>query len=534
MMKLEPCGEFPPGKQDRNWFYNRIRIDGQDRIYVLLARTAEMRVFNARGELLANWGPQNRRSGGSDSASLAVTPSGSVYILDRSTITTYTADGKHLQTITLTGEAAEGYKPPLAVDAQERFILISGPADAIHRVRPGGDSGEKITVRGKSPGKTKDPGDLCIGPDGAVFVIDGGNKRIQKLDDTGATVLVESFDKLPGIPEHLAVGPKGDLYCTARTALFKLSPSGEVIWQYSLKEHPEISLQTMFDLAISSTEQIYVTDAQSESVYIFSAEGTLLGHWPVCPEQGLVQQLRHPWGIAVDSCGNVIVTDTILCKVLKYSPEGKLLWVDGRPDLTRAHDGLALPTFVKVDPRDQIYISDSGNRRICKLSPDGTLVGTIDLAEVPSGLAIDAQGCLHVAEPTQCRIARFSQEGRLVARLSVSKQLTSINGIALLSSGHVFILDGRSKKLLVLNPKREIVATIPTNEASFPNDIYADEGGTVLISDAGSRGVIHYDLTKKLSESLNIFGEVFGMAVVNNDRIYLAMKRGIQSFSMKR
>src|SRR5204863_418305 len=90
--------------------------------------------------------------------------------------------------------------------------------------------------------------------------------------------------------------------------------------------------------------------------------------------------LNQPFGVAVDSQGNLFIADTENDRVRKVSTDGTITTVAGSGVRGFAGDGdpatsaqLALPTGVAVDAQGNVFIADRDNARIRKVSPDGTI-----------------------------------------------------------------------------------------------------------------------------------------------------------------
>lgn len=88
-------------------------------------------------------------------------------------------------------------------------------------------------------GNFKAPNDICVGPDGSIFILDTGNNRIIQLSSDWELVRVlQSFDR-EGVsdrfnsPQGLCVSPNGDLYVadTGNGRVLHFSASGAFVKQ---------------------------------------------------------------------------------------------------------------------------------------------------------------------------------------------------------------------------------------------------------------------------------------------------------------
>ncbi len=139
--------------------------------------------------------------------------------------------------------------------------------------------------------------------------------------------------------------------------------------------------------------------------------------------------LRRPMGLAFDASGNLYIADTGNHAVRKVA-RGVITTVAGTgvagfngDDQPAASAQLNNPLDVKVDAQGNLYIADSGNHRVRRVSPGGiitTVAGTGEPAfntefgaastvalNTPAALAIDAAGDLFVADWQNYRIRRI-------------------------------------------------------------------------------------------------------------------------------
>ena len=144
-------------------------------------------------------------------------------------------------------------------------------------------------------------------------------------------------------------------------------------------------------VAVDGAGIIYVADANNNTIRMISPTGVVMtlagsaGQAGSADGTGNAARFNGPEGVAVDGAGNVYVADTNNQLIRKISPAGVVTTLAGSPGQNGTADGTGsaarfyLPYAVAVDGGGNIYVADYGNNTIRKISPAGvvtTLAGS--------------------------------------------------------------------------------------------------------------------------------------------------------------
>jgi len=205
-------------------------------------------------------------------------------------------------------------------------------------------------------------------------------------------------------------------------------------------------------------------------------------------------QLNEPNGVAVDGAGNVYIADTNDNKIRKLTPAGAISTIAGdgntcaSPSTTTCGDGptatsaqLSEPTGVARDGAGIVYIADANEHKIRKLTPSGAI----------STIAGDGNTC---ASPSTTTCGD--------GPTATSAQLNQPEGVAVDGAGNVYIADANDNKIRELTPTGAIStiagdgspcaspttscgdgATATSAQLNFPTGVAVDGAGNVYIAD---------------------------------------------------
>ncbi len=168
-------------------------------------------------------------------------------------------------------------------------------------------------------------------------------------------------------------------------------------------------------------------------------------------------QFRGPWGVAVNSSGDVWVADATNSRLEEFSASGEYIRQAGSGGLGNGQfktvEGLA------IDPQGHVWAVDSGGNRVEEFSATGEYLGqfgsggwgvkTEGQFEFPAALAIDSKGDFWVGDYNNYRVEEFSSSGVYMrefgSRGTGTGQFEGVGGIATDSSGDVWVVDSSDR-----------------------------------------------------------------------------------------
>jgi DNA-binding beta-propeller fold protein YncE len=113
-----------------------------------------------------------------------------------------------------------------------------------------------------------------------------------------------------------------------------------------------------------------VVDSGNDRIQKFTKDGRFLAKWGTTGSGD--GQFNMPWGIDLDSEGNVYIADWRNDRIQKFSPDGRFLMKCGRSGSGEGE--LNRPSGVAVDNDGVIYVADWLNNRLQVFDPDGNFV----------------------------------------------------------------------------------------------------------------------------------------------------------------
>jgi len=243
------------------------------------------------------------------------------------------------------------------------------------------------------------------------------------------------------------------------------------------------------------------------------------------PGPATSSQFIQPLGMVFDSSGNLYVADNNGSYIVKITPSGTLSIVTGDGTNSpptpgpAASSSIGRPYGLCIDASNSLYFSDSSNHLVCKITSGGTLSivagvsGTTGVPtpgtdpsqwflNEPNGVAMDASGNLYIADSSNSLIEKITPGGTLsiIAGIAgdtspatpgpaTSSTVGTPTGIAVDASGNIYIADNVNVVLLKINSSGTLsVFATETNGNAFSDMkiLTVDSARNVYIADSGN------------------------------------------------
>lgn len=217
--------------------------------------------------------------------------------------------------------------------------------------------------------------------------------------------------------------------------------------QQRLADKPLYALWTPYGLAVDSKGNVYVADAKVGAVFIFNTETKGIQ----MIKNGVHARFGYIVGLAIDDADRMFVSDTQLHRVLVFNPQHK---TEGS-----ISEGLVDPGGIAIDNEnrflyvadaalDQVLVYDADKfnliRRIGTTGKDHTLNDPGNFSK-PTNVAVDQDGNLYVADTYNNRVEIFDADGNFIRQFGKSGDrpgsFARPKGIAVDADGHIWVAD---------------------------------------------------------------------------------------------
>ena len=261
-----------------------------------------------------------------------------------------------------------------------------------------------------------------------------------------------------------------------------------------------------FGMCIDNEGIIYIADAENNRIRKVDPEGfvtTFAGSGNKGLKDGtlLTAEFNSPSGICTDNKGNFYVVDFLNQAIRKIDTEGNVTTIAGSGEVG-LQDGTGkevkfnYPRGIVINSKNELFVSDSWNHRIRKITADGTVTtfagggpcaivnaegpnsndfgthkdgpDTTARFHTPCGLAIDSHDNIYVADAVNHMIRKITPEG-MVSTLA--------------GNGEAGLVDG----------------TVENSQLNTPTELFVSSDGLAYISDTYNNAIRFIDKDGNIS-----------------------------------
>jgi len=291
---------------------------------LLLAGIATNQSFgdNAHSQVL-QWGSFGQIDGGHffQLEGLSVDDEGNVYVTDsgNARVQKFTSDGQFLNTWGVSGTDNGEFKKPTGIATYENNVYVVDSEQS--KIQVFDSTGKFLQSWGKfgsDQGEFFYPQGISISNDGVVYVADTKNHRIQQF-----------------------------------------TTDGEFLSSFGIFGPGDGKLRTPVDVALGEN-YVYVSDPGNSKIEKYTYEGISVGSFDYNFGGSHVQ----PYGLTVDTDGNIYFTDMYKHRIVKIDPEGTTLKIFGSVGSDKGK--FIAPKDIILDDKGYLFVTEYGNNRIQK------------------------------------------------------------------------------------------------------------------------------------------------------------------------
>ena len=251
---------------------------------------------------------------------------------------------------------------------------------------------------------------------GNVYVVDRGNRRVQKFDAGGAFLTAWGSEGTGDgqfvRPVAAAVDAAGSVYVVdlAPPRIQKFTGEGSFLLAWGSAGTGPGEFDFPYGVAVDAGGNVYVADSANDRIQKFDGSGAFVLQWGT-PGTGN-GQFDEPYDVAADGAGNVFVVDADNHRIQKFDANGVFLTAWGSEGTGNGQ--FTYPQRVAVDDGGNVYVTDAEADRVQKFDGAGAYLADVSSAGTsdaslffPLGIATGRGGKVYVTNRLDERMQLF-------------------------------------------------------------------------------------------------------------------------------
>lgn len=396
---------------------------------------------------------------------------------------------------------------------------------------PGANGGENDLVRFKSPNG------VAVDGAGNVYVVDSLECVVRRITPAGVVTTVAgvagesgSADGMPAVarlqsPHDLTIDAAGNLYTLDNYTVRKISPAGEittVAGQAGADGNADgVGSAALFGycrgITIDSAGNLYVADFESNAVRKISPTGAVSSYpaaWSAATRMEI--GLSGPNGVAIGEDGELLVLRNAGLELGTFKDNGAFARLDGvSPGFSSM---FSVAQGLSVDRSGNIYVANTGDHTICKVSPTGVVtvlagtagqngyadgVGGAARFSFPTAIAVDSNGVVYVADGGNDLVRKISPDGEvttITGGLPAEPGYVDATGdaarfdypthVAVDAAGNLYVSDYTNDAVRKVAPNGAVSTVIAAPQIRQPGGLAVDDAGNVFVADSSGRRIL--------------------------------------------
>jgi sugar lactone lactonase YvrE len=278
----------------------------------------------------------------------------------------------------------------------------------------------------------------------------------------------------------------------------------------------------VFGMTRDNAGNLFVTDNGNHTIRKITPAGVVSTYAGAAGVPGstngeaLVARFNYPFGIVIDSIGNLFVTDYLSHTIRKITPAGAVSTFAGSPGVigsTNATGTAArfnVPLGLAIDGANNLYVADTNNHTIRKITPAGAVSTVAGLAlssgmadgtgsaarfNRPFGVTSDATGTLYVADTDNHSVRKITPAGVVTTLAGSAAVAGSTDGVGsaaqfdgpfgtkLDASGNLYVADTGNRTVRKITPAGLVSTVVGIIESTpFTENVLPDPGAQTAYS----------------------------------------------------